>query len=68
MKIEFSNRKYEQSHMKAPKGTGLWIFECEGHELEAWGTLIEAKKQVREQIKALAPKDFSGTVVAYILP
>lgn len=68
MKIEFSNRKYERSHMRAPKGTGSWIFECEGYELEAWGTLTEAKKQARERIKALAPQDYKGTVVAYILP
>ena len=68
MKIEFSNSKYERSHMTAPKGTGMWIFECEGYELEAWGTLTEAKKQVRNQIKALAPQDYKGTVVAYILP
>lgn len=68
MKIEFDSRKYVISHAKEPKGTGLWMFECEGRELEAWGTLTAAKKQVRAQVKALAPKDFEGTVYVYVLP
>jgi len=68
MKIEFSTREYERSHMRMPKGTGAWLFRCEGHELEAWGTLTEAKKKVREQIKEIAPKDYKGVVTCYILP
>ena len=69
MKIEFSNSQYIREYGKGPKGGyGYWGFECEGHELWAYGTLTEAKKKVREQIKALAPKDYKGYVVAYILP
>lgn len=70
MKIEFSTYKYERDHIgeKMPRGYGYWGFECEGHELWAYGTLTEAKKKVREQIKEIAPKDYKGVVTCYILP
>ena len=68
MKIEFSNNKYERSHMKTPKGRVYWGFECEGNEFWEYGTLSEAKQKVKKQIKALAPEDYKGVAVAYILP
>ena len=69
MKIEFSNSQYIREYGKAPKGGyGYWGFECEGHEFWAYGTLTEAKKQVRKQIKEAAPEGYEGYVFAYILP
>lgn len=70
MKIEFSDREYQIEHGRAPKGRGGWIFEYEG--IQYWArccqTLTEAKKEVREHIKATAPKDYQGTVYVTICP
>jgi len=69
MKIEFSNSQYMHEYGRNPRGGyGYWGFECEGLEFWAYGTLTEAKKEVRKQIKEAAPKDYKGYVIAYVLP
>ena len=69
MKVEFSNYQYIREYGRNTRGNyGYWGFECEGHEFWAYGTLAEAKKEVRKQIKAMAPKDYDGIATAYILP
>ena len=70
MKIEFTDSEYRFEHGHAPKGRGGWIFQFEGQEYWAKGcqTLTEAKKEVKEHIKKIAPKDYIGTVYVNIAP
>lgn len=70
MKIEFTDTQYRFEHGHAPKGRGRWIFQFEGQEYWAKGcqTLTEAKKEVKEYIKKIAPKDYIGTVYVNIAP
>ena len=68
MKIEFSTREYQIEHLRMPKGYGYWGFEFEGHEFWATGTLAEAKKACRQNVKEVAPADYTGTVIVNILP
>ena len=68
MKIEFMTREYQYEHEKMPKGYGYWMFEFEGYQFEARGTLAEAKKACREEIKRLAPQDYVGTVFVNVAP
>ena len=46
------------------------MFSFEGYEYtaQAWKTLTEAKKEVREHIKEIAPEGYSETVYVNILP
>lgn len=68
MKIEFTDREYRFENGRAPKGYGRWGFEFEGYEFWATGTLTEAKKACRAEVKRLAPDDYSGYVSVNILP
>lgn len=68
MKIEFTTREYQWEHGKTPKGTGYWMFDFEGYQFEAWGTLTEAKKACKEYIKKIAPKDYTETVYVNVMP
>ena len=68
MKIEFSDREYMRSHGKQPKGRGYWGFTFEGYEFWACGTLTEAKKACKAEIKRLAPENYDGYVSVNILP
>ena len=70
MKIEFTDSEYRFEHGHAPKGRGCWIFEFEGmdYTARAGQTLMEAKKEVKEQIKNIAPKGYIGTVYVNIAP
>ena len=68
MRIEFSTAEYKYEHGKAPKGYGYWMFEFEGYEYGAHGTLTEAKKLCREYVKKVAPADYAGTVHVNVLP
>lgn len=62
--INFSNRRYERSHMKQPRGRGRWIFELpDGRRYDAFGTLTEAKAIVKGYLKEIG---YSGTV--YVMP
>ena len=68
MKIEFTDREYWHSHMKAPKGRGHWAFEFNGQILWVAGTLSEAKRACKEEIRKIVPADYTGTVWVKILP
>lgn len=68
MKIEFTDREYCYEHGKGPKGYGRWGFEFEGHEFWATGTLGEAKKACKAEIRRIAPEGYTETVYANILP
>ena len=68
MKINFMTREYEASHGKKPRGKGLWWFEIQDEEFQAYGTLTEAKKACREHIKQMAPKQYTDTVYVNVLP
>lgn len=68
MTIEFTTREYEFENGRAPKGYGYWGFEFEGYEFWHQGTLGEAKKACRKEIKRLAPKDYDGYVIVNVLP
>lgn len=68
MTITFTDREYRRDHCTAPRGRGYWGFEFEGHEFWACGTLTEAKKACREEVKRLAPKGYTGFVTVNVLP
>lgn len=68
MRIEFSTREYENEHGVKPRGYGFWLFEFEGYEYEAKGTLTEAKKACKKYVKEVAPEDYTGEVYVNILP
>ena len=70
MKIEFTDSEYRFEHGHAPKGRGGWIFQFEGQEYWAKGcqTLTEAKKEVKEHIKKIAPEGYTETVYVNIMP
>ena len=70
MKIEFTDREYQWEHGHKPKGRGCWMFSFEGYEYTArcCQTLTDAKKEVREHIKKIAPSDYTGTVYVNIMP
>lgn len=64
MKIEFYNNQYVLSHGKNPSGRGVWAFEILGCKklgvfFSPSMTLGDAKKWMREQIKAM---DIPATV------
>ena len=68
MKIEFTDREYWREHMKAPKGRGYWGFEFEGYEFWATGTLGDAKKACKAEVRKVAPEGYTGIVYVNILP
>lgn len=70
MKIEFTGREYWREHGHAPKGRGCWMFSFEGYEYTArcCQTLTEAKKEVREHIRKIAPEGYSEIVYVNIMP
>lgn len=70
MKIEFTDSEYRREHGRAPKGRGCWAFEFEGFQFwaKACQTLTEAKKEVREHIKKIAPEGYNETVYVNICP
>lgn len=62
MKTEFSDRAYQFSHGRAPRGRGSWAFDIDGLKDPAtgdnkifwfFGTLAEAKKQMRDACRLL---------------
>lgn len=68
MRIWFDDNEYRYEHNKAPKGYGCWGFTFEGHEFWAHGTLTEAKKACRQEVKRLAPKNYKDDVWVNVLP
>ena len=68
MRIEFTTREYMRDHGRMPKGRGYWGFEYEGYEFWAYGTLSEAKKACKEDVKKNAPKGYVGIVYVNVLP
>ena len=68
--IEFTDREYRYEHGHAPKGRGCWMFEFEGIEYTArcCQTLTEAKKEVREHIKKIAPEGYDQWIYVNIMP
>lgn len=68
MKYEFSDSEYRFENGHAPKGYGYWGFSFEGLEFWAYGTLTEAKKACKAEIRRVAPADYIGTVFINILP
>ena len=68
--IEFTDREYWIEHGRAPKGRGCWMFSFEGLEYTArcCQTLTEAKKEVREHIRKIAPEGYTGIVYVNIMP
>ena len=58
--ISFSDREYYISHMKAPRGTGVWLFQIGSDEdmnkwFSAYGTLAQAKKLAAVEAKKRYP-------------
>jgi hypothetical protein len=63
MNVEFSNKHYERSHGRKPRGTGLWSFDI--YMLGGWsagwrydrmsfhGTLGNAKKAVQSKLRKM---------------
>lgn len=68
MKIEFTDSEYRFENGHAPKGYGMWGFSFEGHEFWSTGTLTQAKKACRDEIKRLAPEGYTGCVEVNVLP
>ncbi len=68
MTVTFLDNVYRYENGKAPKGYGRWGFSFEGYEFWATGTLSEAKKECRKEIKRLAPENYSGEVYVDIMP
>ena len=68
MIINFTTREYEAIHGRKPRGRGLWWFEIQDEEFQAYGTLTEAKKTCREHIKKMAPKQCTDTVYVSVMP
>ena len=70
MTIEFTDREYIREHGHAPRGRGCWMFSFEGYEYTArcCQTLTEAKKEVKEYIKKIAPEGYTGFVYVNIMP
>lgn len=67
MKFEWSTSEYRWTYGHEPKGRGFWFFRAEGYEFSAQGTYSEAKRIVKEQIKAVAPEGYKGTVTVKVL-
>ena len=65
MRINFTTREYEASHGKKPRGRGVWWFDIDGYEFEAYGTLTEAKNQCVKHIKETIPE---GIIYVAIMP
>lgn len=65
MKITFTTREYEASHGKKPRGRGVWWFDIDGNEFQAYGTLTEAKKQCVKHIKETVPE---GIIYVAVMP
>lgn len=68
MRIEFSDSEYRFENGHAPKGFGYWGFEFEGHEYWTSGTLTEAKKACKAEVKRFAPAGYVGNVCVKVLP
>lgn len=68
MKIEFTDSEYRFENGHAPKGYGCWGFSFEGREFWATGTLTQAKKSCREEIRRVAPIGYGLPVTVNILP
>jgi len=71
MTVSFSDREYQFSHGKAPRGRGWWLFQIgQDKDMSKWfgagWTLAEAKKAAKEE----AAKRFPGQqfVTITILP
>lgn len=67
MTIEFNDTRYRYEHGHAPRGRGFWGFRFEGHEFWANGTLTQAKKECRAEVRRLAPKGYQMPVTVTIL-
>ena len=68
MTIEFTDTEYRFNSGHAPRGRGYWGFRFEGHEFWATGTLTEAKKKCRAEVRRLAPKGYANLVIDTIMP
>ena len=73
MKIEFSNRAYERSHGKMPKGTGMWGFALhsnpEPDEMQFfYGSLTQAKAQAKAHYAQVAQQNGTSLMTIYIMP
>lgn len=68
MRINFDDSEYKFENGRAPKGYGSWGFQFEGYEFWAHGTLAEAKKACRAEVKRLAPAGYGEDVDVCILP
>lgn len=68
MKIEFSDSEYRFVSGHAPKGYGYWGFQFKGYEFWSTGTLTEAKKACRAEVKRVVPSDYIGTIIVKVLP
>ena len=67
--ITFTTRQYELSHMKAPRGWGMWAFEASFGEtdVEIWTpgsmTYAEGKKFARARALEIAQREsWTGTI------
>lgn len=68
MTIEFTDTEYRIEHGRAPKGYGRWGFGFEGYIFWATGTLTQAKKECRAEVRRVAPEGYSLPVMVNILP
>ena len=68
LSFTFCARKFELSHMKAPKGFGSWAFEVEGHTFFSPSmTLTEAKRFAKAKATELAAGAV-GSFTIHVLP
>ena len=75
--VTFNTRKYEMAHGKKPKGYGLWCFDVNGcgmhlssqnslsMQMQATGTLTDAKRKVKREIAGMAKANY-GVVAKYV--
>lgn len=68
MTITFNTREYRREHGREPKGRGFWGFSFEGYEFWSLGTLTEARKACRQEVRRLAPEGYTGFVEVKVLP
>ncbi len=82
MRIEYKTQTYEFTHGKKPSGRGMWCFKalvtvptqaaeimkCQSPDglLRASGTLSEAKREIKETLKLIAPE--AKVVVLKVMP
>lgn len=54
----FDTSKFYNSHLRQPKGTGYWIFECQGKRYETYGRYGDAKKAAYGRFTEMFPDQF----------